>query len=60
MLTGFLMFMNLGVYGMIMSWHRSGKRLAAIRFVVIALLLYMDVYILGGVIYTLIREGTLF
>lgn len=59
-LAGFMMLMNTGVYSMIMSWHRSGKRLAAVRIFVIVLLLYMDVYILGGIIYTLIREGTLF
>ena len=60
MLTIFMMIMNLGVYGMIMSWHRSGKKLAIVRIVVIGLLLYMDVFILGRIIYTLIREGTLF
>ena len=60
MLTAFMMIVNLGVYGMIMNWHRTGKWLAAIRIALIGLLLYMDVKVLGRVIYTLIREGNLF
>ena len=59
-LTAFMMIVNLGVYGMIMNWHRTGKGLAVIRIALIGLLLYMDVTILGRVIYTLIREGSLF
>ena len=59
-LTAFMMIVNLGVYGMIMNWHRTGKALAVIRIALIGLLLYMDVNILGRVIYTLIREGSLF
>jgi len=59
-LTLSMMIINLGVYGMIMSWHRSSITLIAIRIAVIGILLYFDVFILVRIIYTLIREGTLF
>ncbi len=59
-LTLSMMVMNLGVYGMIMSWHKSSVALAALRIAIIGILLYFDVFILVRIIYTLIREGTLF
>lgn len=59
-LTLSMMIINLGVYGMIMSWHKSTATLIAIRIVVIGILLYFDLFILMRIIYTLIREGTLF
>jgi len=59
-LTLSMMIINLGVYGMIMSWHRSSVFLIAIRIAVIGILLYFDVFILVRIIYTLMREGTLF
>ena len=60
LLTVFMLFMNLGVYGMIMNWHRISAGVFIIRIGVIILLLYFDISILGRVVYTLIRNGNLF
>ena len=59
-LTFVMMIMNLSVYGMIMNWHRISRGIAAIRVVVIGILLYFDVFILMRILYTLVRESTLF
>lgn len=60
MLTAFMMIINLGVYGIIMNWHKSSIGLIIIRITMIGLLLYFDVIIIGRVIYALIRNGSFF
>lgn len=59
-LTLVMMIMNFGVYGMVMSWHKSRAGLTIIRIAVMGILLYFDVFIIVRTIHRLIQEGTLF
>ena len=58
-ITGFIMIVNLFVYGMIMNWGKGKAFYIAVRVVVISLALYFDVFLVR-VIYILIRDGSFF
>lgn len=55
LLTGFMIIMNLGVYGIVMNWHKSGRLLIVLRLIVTGLLLYLDVFILLRGVYAFIH-----
>ena len=58
-ITGFIMLVNLFVYGMVMNWGKGKAFYIAVRVVTISLALYFDAFLVR-VIYILIRDGSFF
>lgn len=58
-ISGFMMIMNIVVYGMIMNWGKGRAIRTAIRIALIGLVFYLDMF-LARIVYILIREGTFF
>ena len=58
-ITGFMMIINIIVYGMILNWRKSGTIRSAIRIVLIGVAFYLDTFLIR-VIYILMRDKALF
>ena len=58
-ITGFMMIVNMVVYGIIMNWKRGGAIYTAIRVAFIGSAVYLDA-LLVRIIYILVSDGTYF
>ena len=58
-ISGFMMIINIVVYGMIMNWRKAGAIRTAIRIALIGLVFYLDMFLVR-IVYILIRDGTFF
>ena len=58
-ITGFMMIVNMVIYGIIMNWRRGGATYTAVRVAFIASAVYLDV-LLVRIIYILVSDGTYF
>jgi hypothetical protein len=58
-ITGFMMIINIIVYGIIMNWRKGSAIRTAIRIALIGSALYLDVLLIQ-IVYMLIRDGTFF
>ena len=58
-ITGFIMIINLLVYGMIMNWKKGGVFYLSIRIAFICLALYLDAHLVQ-IVHILIRDGSFF
>ena len=58
-ISGFMMIMNILVYGMIMSWRKGQAIRTAIRIALIGLVSYLDIFLVR-IVYMLIRDGSFF
>ncbi len=59
LITGFIMVINLLVYGIIMNWGKGGVFYVVIRIALISAALYLNVFLVQIVV-VLIRDGTFF
>jgi hypothetical protein len=58
-ITGFIMIINLLVYGIIMNWRKGGNFHTIIRIALIGMALFFNTFLLQ-VTYILVRDGTFF
>jgi uncharacterized membrane protein YozB (DUF420 family) len=57
LISGGLTIGNLIVYGIMIAWKKRKIALLSIRIALIGFVLYLDVFLIGRIIYILIREG---
>lgn len=60
LISGGIMVANIIIYGMIMAWRNTKSISGVIRIAFIASVSYLDIFLIGRVVYELIREGMFF
>lgn len=57
LISGGMTIGNFIAYGIMISWKKRNIALLSIRIALIGFVLYLDVFLIGRIIYILIREG---
>jgi hypothetical protein len=57
LISGGMIIGNFITYGIMIAWKKRNVALLSIRIALIGFVLYLDVFLIGRIIYILIREG---